>query len=79
MAIDKIGNEVCRLNIPELDRSFFIPAPLAAGGIDYRFAISAVIDAGFQGWLAIEGRSVDELTQDGGSVAYVKSILADLA
>jgi predicted aspartyl protease len=47
--------------------------------IDYRFAISAVIDAGFQGWLAIEGRSVDELTQDGGSVAYVKSILADLA
>ena len=67
-----------RVNIPDLGKSVFIAAPLVAGDIDYRFAISAVADAGFQGCIAIEGRAADELTQDGASVAYVKSLLAEL-
>ena len=68
-----------RINVPELDHSFYIRVPLGDGEIDYRFAISAMHDAGYDGYLAVEGATEgDQLTADRRSLEYVKSVLADL-
>ncbi len=68
-----------RIHIPELNRAFYQRVPLDEGDIDYRFAISAMVDAGYQGYLAVEGaREGDQLTADARSAAYVRQILADL-
>jgi sugar phosphate isomerase/epimerase len=69
-----------RTFIPELRRSFFTRVPLPQGEIDYRFAIAAMKDAGYDGFLAVEGaQKGDQLTADGSGAAYVRLILADLA
>ena len=68
-----------RLHIPELERAYFMPVPLPDGGIDYRFAITAMVDAGYQGFLAIEGvREGDQLSGDARSVRYCREILDEL-
>ena len=68
-----------RVHIPELETAIYVQAPLPDGEIDYRFAIAAALDAGFDGYLAIEGiRDGDQFHKDGRSVAYVKSVLSDL-
>ena len=65
-----------RVHIEELERAYFIRVPLPDGDIDYRFAISAMQDASYDGYLAIEGANLgDQLYQDQRSVEYVKSIL----
>jgi sugar phosphate isomerase/epimerase len=68
-----------RVYVPDVQRSIFIQAPLSDGELDYRFAISAVLAAGYDGYLAIEGvRLGDQFHRDGQSVAYVKSLLEEL-
>jgi len=68
-----------RVHIPDLETAIYVQTPLPDGEIDYRFAIAAVLDAGYDGYLAIEGiRDGDQFHQDGRSVAYVKSVLEDL-
>ena len=68
-----------RLHIPELRHAFYQRVPLADGDIDYRFAIAAMVDAGYRGYLAVEGaREGDQLTADAASAAYVRSILGEL-
>ena len=68
-----------RLHIPEHERAYYLLVPLPDGEIDYRFAIAAMHDAGYDGWLAIEGcRAGDQLRSDGRSAAYCKEILAGL-
>ena len=68
-----------RLHIPELNKSWFIRVPLDDGDIDYRFAISAMVDAGYSGYLAVEGAQVgDQLTLDARSANYVRGVLKDL-
>jgi sugar phosphate isomerase/epimerase len=65
-----------RLHIPELHRSFFQRVPLPDGDVDYRFAISAMLDAGYDGFLAIEGAQFgDQLSLDRRSLDYVKELL----
>jgi len=67
-----------RLHIPELNKSWFIRVPLDDGDIDYRFAISAMVDAGYKGYLAVEGSNLgDQLTHDKRSADYVRSVLKD--
>ncbi len=67
-----------RLNIPELERSYFQPVPLPDGEIDYRFAIAAMVAAGYDGYLALEGvRAGDQLYNDGRSVQYCKELLRE--
>ncbi|MBV9543217.1 MAG: hypothetical protein JOY61_02435, partial [Chloroflexi bacterium] len=62
------------------DRSFYQRVPLPDGDIDYRFAIAAMQDAGYNGYLAIEGAQLgDQLTQDRRGAEYVQQILTDLA
>ena len=67
-----------KLHIPELHRSFFQRVPLPDGDIDYRFAIGAMLDADYQGYLAIEGaREGDQLSQDRRGVEYVQTLLSE--
>ena len=69
-----------RVHVPETERAYFIGVPLPDGDIDYHFAISAMVEAGYDGYLAIEGaRDGDQLHKDRRSVEYVKSVVADLA
>ena len=68
-----------RVHIPDLEKSILLQAPIPDGDIDYRFAISAMLDAGYSGYLAIEGmRLGDQFHGDLKSVAYVKSVAAEL-
>ena len=68
-----------RVHIPENRHAIFIRVPLSDGEIDYRFAISAMHDAGFDGYLAVEGAMQgDQLTADRRSFDYVKGLLAEL-
>jgi len=68
-----------RLNIPQLQYSVMQRVALPDGDIDYRFAISAMHAAGYQGYLAVEGLQLgDQLTADGKSAAYVRAILLEL-
>jgi sugar phosphate isomerase/epimerase len=68
-----------RVHIPENRHSIFLRVPLPDGEIDYRFAIHAMIDAGYDGYLAVEGaKTGDALHADRRSLDYVKSVIADL-
>ena len=70
---------VYRFYIPDIERSIFMKVPLPDGDIDYRFAISAMLAVGYDGYLAVEGvRAGDQFDLDGRSVTYVKSLLAEL-
>ena len=54
--------------------------PLPDGDLDYRFAIAAMRDAGYDGYLAVEGaREGDALGQDRRGAEYVRQILAELS
>ena len=67
-----------RVHVPELDRSYFVRVPLPDGDLDYRFAIAAMKEAGYSGYLAIEGAiDGDQLYQDRRSVDYVRELLAE--
>jgi sugar phosphate isomerase/epimerase len=69
-----------RVHIPDLEKSILLQAPIPDGDIDYRFAISAMLAAGYNGYLAIEGmRLGDQFHNDGKSVAYVKSLIEALS
>ena len=68
-----------RLRVPELRRAFFLRVPLPDGDIDYRFAIAAMLDANYSGYLAVEGaREGDQLTADARSAQYVRELRAQL-
>lgn len=68
-----------RINHPENERSVFLRVPLQDGEIDYRFAISAMVDADYAGYLAIEGAwAGDQFYQDQKSLSYAKGIVAEL-
>lgn len=67
-----------RVHIPDLETAVYVQVPLPDGEIDYRFAISALLDMNYDGYIAIEGiRYGDQFHQDGRSVAYIKSVLKD--
>ena len=68
-----------RVHIPENQHSIFLRTPLPDGDIDYRFAITAMKEAGFNGYLAVEGAMEgDQLTADRKSYNYVTEILNEL-
>ncbi len=68
-----------RVHIPELRRSFCNGVPLPDGEIDYRFAIAAMLDAGYSGYLAVEGAAAgDALSQDRRGVEYVQRVLSEI-
>ena len=69
-----------RIHIPENRHSIFLQVPLRQGDIDYRFALAAMIDAGFDGTFALEGvRLGDPYEADGGSLAYIRKVAEELS
>jgi sugar phosphate isomerase/epimerase len=68
-----------RVYLPHDNRSVFLRAPLGEGEIDYRFAITAMKTAGYDGYLAIEGFHYgDQLGRDAESAAFARAVLAEL-
>ena len=68
-----------RVHVPEIDHSYFVRVPLPDGDLDYRFAISAMKEAAYDGYLAIEGATTgDQLYNDRRSVDYVRELLAEV-
>lgn len=68
-----------RVHIPENKHTIFLRMPLPNGDIDYRFAISAMAAAGYQGYLAVEGMQLgDQIQEDCRSIAYAKNVLAEI-
>ncbi len=67
-----------RIYHPENQRSVFVRVPLQDGDIDYRYAISAMADAGYSGYMAIEGAQLgDQWHKDGSSLEYAKKIWSE--
>ena len=72
--------QLMRLHVPDLNKAYYLQVPLPDGDIDYRFAISAMLEAGYNGYLAIEGcRGGDQLFRDARSVEYVKGLIGELS
>ena len=68
-----------QVHIAEIDHSYFIRVPLPDGDIDYRFALEAMTEANYDGYMAIEGANTgDQLYKDRKSVEYVNMVLAEL-
>ena len=69
-----------RIHIPETHRAFFVPSSLAEGEIDYRYAIAIMRQAGYDGYLLIEGiHNHDMLSLSKKSLEYVRSVLSNSA
>ncbi|MQG88402.1 MAG: sugar phosphate isomerase/epimerase [SAR202 cluster bacterium] len=63
----------------ENNRSVFIRVPLPDGEIDYRYAMSAMHNAGYSGYMTIEGAwAGDQWAQDEKSISYAKAIWSEL-
>lgn len=63
---------------PQLQKAIFLRVPLDLGDIDYRFAVSAMVAAGYSGAMSIEGANTgDQITQDARSAAYARDLIAD--
>ncbi len=69
-----------RVHIPELHRAIYTRVPIPYGDLDYRFAVSAMIDAGYDGMVGIEGLRVgDQLSGDTESLNRLKSLFQELS
>ena len=86
-AIDKLApvakywhcKNLHRVYHPENNRAVFIRVPLPDGEIDYRYGISAMHNAGYSGFMTIEGAwAGDQWAQDSKSINYAKAIWDDL-
>jgi sugar phosphate isomerase/epimerase len=68
-----------RTYVPGEEFAIFHQTPLPDGEIDYRFAVAAMLAAGYGGDFAIEGvRLGDAITGDGRSLAYVRNLVREL-
>ena len=69
-----------RIHIPELHRAIYTRVPIPDGDLDYRFAVSAMVEAGYDGFVAIEGMRVgDQLSGDTRSLERLKSLFQEHA
>ena len=82
---------VTRVHIAEARRSIFLKEPLPDGDINYRFAVAAMLDAGYKGFMAIEGmnsgpkgyveikglREGDQLYKDERSAQYARALIEE--
>ena len=69
-----------RVPILEGERTEFIKATLPDGQIDYRFSVAAMLDAGYDGYMAVEGALWgDQLHQDKISFDYAKGLIESLS
>ena len=60
-------------------RQVFIRVPLPDGEIDYRYAITSLTNAGYDGYMAIEGtQNGDQFYKDYQSISYAKNVIESL-
>lgn len=71
---------VQRVYVPELERAAYVHAALAEGDIDYRWALLAARQHGYDGWISIEGAGPgDTLAFAERGLRYLRGIEADLS
>jgi sugar phosphate isomerase/epimerase len=64
-----------RVHYPQLHQALFLQVPLTEGDIDYRYAVSAMKKAGYDGSIAVEGRRLgDQILGDEKSASYMKAL-----
>ena len=69
-----------RVPISKGERTEFIRVPLPDGQIDYRFSVAAMLDAGYTGYMAIEGMLTgDQFYGDKRSFDYAKGLIEELS
>ena len=69
-----------RIYHPENQRAVFVRVPLPEGEIDYRFAVSAMAEAGFKGYMAIEGAQLgDQWYSDLKSLKYAQQLWSEVS
>jgi sugar phosphate isomerase/epimerase len=70
---------VVRVNHPEDERSIAWKVSLADGEMDYRYLMTAMIQAGYDGYVAIEGGRVgDQFEMDTRSLNYMRELEAEI-
>jgi sugar phosphate isomerase/epimerase len=58
-------------------RTYSQRATLVDGDIDYRWALTQMLLAGYDGWVSIESGGGDSLAHAGGDLRYLRSLLSD--
>ena len=67
-----------RVHVPEIRRAIFLRRPLPDGEINYRFAVAAMVAAGYDGYVAIEGMKMgDQLSDDRRSFERAKALIEE--
>ena len=68
-----------RVPLPGMQRAFYLRRPIPDGEINYRFAVAAMLEAGYDGCFGVEGMVAgDQLTDDARSLDRIKSLIAEL-
>ena len=71
---------ITRLPLASAGSTVFLKRDLSGGEINFRFLIAAMLDAGYSGYMAIEGAQYgDQLHIDGRSAAYARSLIDELS
>ena len=68
-----------RVYVPESKRAIFLESNLADGDVDYRWAITRMRQAGFDGWISIEncGRG-DPFEVTASGLQYIRRVDRDI-
>ena len=68
-----------RVHIPDLNRSIFIKTTLDQGDIDYRYCVNTLHQAGYEGYILVEGTGdKDGLYNSKRNLNYLRDLLSDL-
>ena len=68
-----------RVPLPGMQRAVYLRRPIPDGEINYRFAVTAMLDAGYDGCFGVEGMTAgDQLTDDARSYRRIKSLIDEI-
>ena len=68
-----------RVPLPGMQRAVYLRRPIPDGEINYRFAVAAMLDAGYDGCFGVEGMIAgDQLTDDARSYRRIRSLIAEI-
>lgn len=63
--------------VPETGRYLTRPATLREGDIDHRWALTKLVEAGFDGWISVESGHGDALHRAEGDLVYLRELVRD--
>ena len=67
-----------RVPLPGMQRAVYLRRPIPDGEINYRFAVAAMLDAGYDGCFGVEGMTAgDQLTDDARSYRRIRSLIEE--